>query len=98
MCKFTRNVRVKNSVSRCENWGVAPNALHICVEGRLTLLTMWKRCVNFLERERYVVVTSCVCAWWTELKTNECEVLGEVIKRLGTLVTLANLLCLVLTT
>lgn len=78
--------------------GVAPNALHICVEGRLTLLTMWKRCVSFLERERYVVVTSCVCAWWTELKTNECEALGEVIKRLGTLVTLANLLCLVLTT
>ena len=27
-------------------------------------------------RVRYVVVTSCVCAWWTELKTNECEALG----------------------
>ena len=27
-------------------------------------------------RERYVVVTSCVCAWWMELKTNECETLG----------------------
>ena len=64
--------------------GVAPNALHICVEGRLTLLTMWKRCVSFLERERYVVVTSCVCAWWTELKTNECEAFGEVYKRSST--------------
>lgn len=46
--------------------------------------------MSFLERERYVVVTSCVCAWWTELKTNECEALGEVIKRLGTLVTLGE--------
>lgn len=27
-------------------------------------------------RERYVVDTSCVCAWWTELKTNEREALG----------------------
>ena len=35
-------------------------------------------------RERYVVVTSCVCAWWTELKTNEREALGEVIKRSST--------------
>ena len=32
--------------------------------------------MSFLERERYVVVTSCVCAWWTELKTNECEAFG----------------------
>ena len=54
------------------------------MEGRLTLLTMWKRCVSFLERERYVVVTSCVCAWWTELKTNECEAFGEVYKRSST--------------
>ena len=46
--------------------------------------------MSFLERERYVVVTSCVCAWWTELKTNEREALGEVIKRLGTLVTLGE--------
>ena len=32
-------------------------------------------------RERYVVATSCVCAWWTELKTNEREALGGDIKR-----------------
>ena len=35
-------------------------------------------------RERYVVVTSCVCAWWTELKTNEREAFGEVYKRSST--------------
>ena len=46
--------------------------------------------MSFLERERYVVVTSCVCAWWTELKTNEREAFGGVIKRLGTLVTLGE--------
>ena len=40
--------------------------------------------MSFLERERYVVVTSCVCAWWTELKTNECEAFGEVYKRSST--------------
>ena len=34
-------------------------------------------------RERYVVVTSCVCAWWTELKTNECEALGGDITELN---------------
>lgn len=56
--------------------GVAPNVLHICVGGSYVLLTLWKRCVSFLERERYVVATSCVCAWWTELKMNEREVLG----------------------
>ena len=39
--------------------------------------------MSFLERERYVVVTSCVCAWWTELKTNECEVLGGDITELN---------------
>ena len=66
---------------RCENGGVAPNVLHICVGGSYVLLTLWKRCVSFLERVRYVVSTSCVCAWWTELKTNECEALGEVYKR-----------------
>ena len=61
---------------RVRNGGVAPNVLHICVGGSYVLLTLWKRCVSFLERERYVVVTSCVCAWWTELKTNEREALG----------------------
>ena len=34
-------------------------------------------------RERYVVVTSCVCAWWTELKTNEREALGGDITELN---------------
>ena len=35
-------------------------------------------------REIYVVVTSCVCAWWTELKTNEREAFGGVYKRSST--------------
>lgn len=69
------SVRIGENVGAW-NGGVAPNVLHICVGGSYVLLTLWKRCVSFLERERYVVATNCVCAWWTELKTNECEALG----------------------
>ena len=46
---------------RWKNGGVAPNALHICVEGRLTLLTMCMRCVSFCERRITVVYSLCMC-------------------------------------
>lgn len=76
VCECVNLLGEVGACGRCEIGGVAPNVLHICVGGSYVLLTLWKRCVSFLERVRYVVITSCVCAWWTELKTNECEALG----------------------
>ena len=41
--------------------GVAPNALHICVEGSYILPTLCMRCVSFLMRRITVVYSLCMC-------------------------------------